>query len=418
MSKIDIYTKDYCPFCTRAKDLLRAKGFAFEEIDITHDAALQSDVQQRSGQRTVPQIFIDGNPVGGFDDVSALDRSGELDRIVSGVDAEDAGSAEPEHHRLMIIGSGPAGYTSAVYAARANLDPVIVAGQEKGGQLTSTTDVENWPGAEPDLQGPVLMDRLHDHAERFQAGMINDHIRHADLSARPFRLKGDRGVYDADALVIATGATAAYLGLESEQAFKGRGVSACATCDGFFYKDQPVAVVGGGNTAVEEALYLANIASHVTLVHRRDSLRAEKVLQDRLFRAVEQGTVDILWSHEVSEVLGDDTGVTGLRLVHGPTGESRGLDVDGVFIAIGHRPNTGWLEGQLVTENGYIQVQGGPGEDATATSVPGVFAAGDVADPTYRQAVTSAASGAMASLDAERYLARHPATVSSLQQAA
>ena len=418
MSKIDVYTKDYCPFCTRAKDLLRAKGLTFEEIDITHDAALQSDVQQRSGQRTVPQIFIDGLAVGGFDDLSALDRSGELDRLVSNVGSRAFEDIEPQHHRLMIIGSGPAGYTSAVYAARANLDPVVVSGLEKGGQLTTTTDVENWPGGEPDLQGPDLMERLHDHAERFQSEMINDHVRHVDLSSRPFRLTGDRGVYDAEALIIATGATAAYLGLESEQAFKGRGVSACATCDGFFYKDKPVAVVGGGNTAVEEVLYLANVASHVTLIHRRDSLRAEKVLQDRLFRAVEAGAIDILWSHEVVEVVGDDTGVTGMTLQHRPTGESLELDVEGVFIAIGHRPNTDWLDGQVATENGYIQVQGGPGEDATATNVPGVFAAGDVADPVYRQAVTSAASGAMAALDAERFLARETHAAPSLPEAA
>ena len=406
MADIQIYTKDYCPYCVRAKALLDTKGAAFTEIDVTHDTGLQREMQERSGGRTVPQIFIDGVPIGGSDDLVALDETGALDRLLAAGDKEP-GIAEPEakHHQLLILGSGPAGYTAAVYAARANLAPAIITGLEPGGQLTTTTDVENWPGGEPALQGPALMERMRDHAERFGATLINDHIHSVELSRRPFRLTGDRGRYSADAVIIVTGASAKYLGLESGTAFKGRGVSACATCDGFFYKDKPVAVVGGGNTAVEEALYLANIASHVTLIHRRDSLRAEKILQDRLFRQVEAGKVTILWSQALDEVLGDESGVTGLKLRHVETGESREIPVHGLFVAIGHEPNTGLFAEQLDLDGGYIRVKGGGQGDATATSVPGVFAAGDVADPIYRQAVTSAASGAMAALDAERYLA-------------
>ena len=268
----------------------------------------------------------------------------------------------------------------------------------------TTTEVENWPGAAADLQGPALMDQLEAHAERFDAEIVNDTIVDVDLQSRPFRLEGERGTYTADALIVSTGATAKYLGLESEAAFQGRGVSACATCDGFFYRDQPVVVVGGGNTAVEEALYLSNIASHVTLVHRRDQLRAEKILQDRLFRRVEEGSISIAWDQELEEVLGDDTGVTGVRLRSVTTGKTREIAAPGVFIAIGHAPNTGLFEGQLDMDGGYLVVDAGRGGNATATSVPGVFAAGDVADPVYRQAVTSAATGAMAALDAERFL--------------
>lgn len=420
MSQIEVYTKDYCPFCTRAKDLLRAKGLAFEETDITRDEGLQLLVQERSGRRTVPQIFIDGQSIGGFDDLAALNASGALDALLAERDGRNraASANKPEHHKLIIVGSGPAGYTAAIYAARANLEPVVIAGLEQGGQLTTTTDVENWPAGEVELQGPELMQRFQSHAERFEAKLINDHIDSLDVSQRPFRLKGDRSDYTADALIIATGATAAYLGLDSETRFKGRGVSACATCDGFFYKDKSVAVVGGGNTAVEEALFLANIASHVTLIHRRDSLRAEKILQDRLFRAVEDGKVDIIWSHEVDEVVGDDTGATGLRLRNSVTGEMREIAVAGVFIAIGHRPNTGLLAGQLDMDSGYIRVKGGLEGDATATSVPGVFAAGDVADRVYRQAVTSAATGAMAALDAERFLGAVDASAPVLSEAA
>jgi len=309
------------------------------------------------------------------------------------------------HMRLVILGSGPAGYSAAVYAARANLDPVVITGIEQGGQLMTTTDVDNWPGDVKGLQGPELMDRMLRHAERFDTEIVNDHIHTADLSVRPFRLDGDYGSYTCDALVIATGATAMYLGLPSEEAFKGRGVSACATCDGFFYRGKDVAVVGGGNTAAEEALYLSNIASKVTLVHRRDELRAEKILQGHLFEKEKEGKIEILWDHVVDEVLGDDAGVTGLR-VRSTKDESKTTDVDlaGIFIAIGHSPNTGLFDGQLDMKNGYITIKSGLEGDATAASVPGVFAAGDVADQVYRQAVTSAGAGCMAALDAEKYL--------------
>ncbi len=307
--------------------------------------------------------------------------------------------------RLAILGSGPAGYSAAVYAARANLDPVIITGIEQGGQLMTTTDVDNWPGDVEGLQGPELMDRMLRHAQRFDTEIVNDHIKKADLTVRPFLLEGDYGTYTCDALIIATGATAMYLGLESEENFKGRGVSACATCDGFFYRGKDVAVVGGGNTAAEEALYLSNIASKVTLVHRRDELRAEKILQGHLFEKEKEGRIDILWDHVVDEVLGDDAGVTGLR-VKSTKDESQTKDIDlaGVFIAIGHHPNTELFKGQLDMKNDYIIVKAGLEGDATATSVPGVFAAGDVADQVYRQAVTSAGAGCMAALDAEKYL--------------
>jgi len=309
------------------------------------------------------------------------------------------------HCRLVILGSGPAGYSAAVYAARANLEPVMITGVEQGGQLMTTTDVDNWPGDVEGLQGPALMDRMLKHAERFNTEIINDHIHTADLSGRPFRLDGDYGSYSCDALIIATGATAMYLGLPSEEAFKGRGVSACATCDGFFYRGKDVAVIGGGNTAAEEALYLSNIASSVTLVHRRDALRSEKILQDQLFEKANSGNVDIKWDHVVDEVLGDETGVTGLR-IRSTLNESATTDIDlaGVFIAIGHSPNTALFKDQLEMKNGYITVKSGISGDATATSVAGVFAAGDVADQVYRQAVTSAGAGCMAALDAEKYL--------------
>lgn len=313
--------------------------------------------------------------------------------------------SETKHCRVLILGSGPAGYAAAVYAARANLNPVIVTGIEQGGQLMTTTDVDNWPGDVEGLQGPELMDRMLRHAERFNTEIVNDHIHTADVSVRPFTLQGDYATYTCDALIIATGATAKYLGLESEDAYKGRGVSACATCDGFFYRGKDVAVVGGGNTAVEEALYLSNIASKVTLVHRRDSLRAEKIMQDHLFQKQDDGKVDIKWDHIVDEVLGDDNGVTGLR-IRSTKDESRVQDIalPGVFIAIGHSPNTGLFDGQLDMKNGYITIKTGLSGDATATSVPGVFAAGDVADQVYRQAITSAGAGCMAALDAEKYL--------------
>jgi thioredoxin reductase (NADPH) len=309
-----------------------------------------------------------------------------------------------QHHRLIIIGSGPAGYTAAVYAARANLKPVLITGVEQGGQLMTTTDVDNWPGDVEGLQGPALMERMRQHAERFDTRIIFDHINSVDFKRRPFRLKGDSGEYTADAVIIATGASAKYLGITSEEAFKGKGVSACATCDGFFYRGKRVAVIGGGNTAVEEALYLANIAEHVTVVHRRDKFRSEKILADKLFEKAKAGKVTILWNHTLDEVLGDDSGVTGMRIVNVQDGGKRELKLDGVFIAIGHTPNTAIFEGQLDMAGGYIKVRSGSEGNATATSVPGVFAAGDVMDHVYRQAITSAGTGCMAALDAEKYL--------------
>ncbi len=312
--------------------------------------------------------------------------------------------SEPRHCRLLILGSGPAGYSAAVYAARANLDPVVITGVEQGGQLMTTTEVDNWPGDVEGLMGPDLMDRMRRHAERFGTEILIDHIHEADLGQRPFRLVGDQGAYTCDALIIATGSSAQYLGLESEERFKGRGVSACATCDGFFYRGQRVAVIGGGNTAVEEALYLSNIAEHVTLVHRRDKLRAEKILQKRLFEKVEAGKVTILWDHVLAEVTGDEQGVTGMR-VTSTKGEktATNIDLSGVFIAIGHIPNTALFADQLDLRGGYIRVSAGNDGNATATSVPGVFAAGDVADHVYRQAITSAGTGCMAALDADRF---------------
>jgi thioredoxin reductase (NADPH) len=312
----------------------------------------------------------------------------------------------PQHSRLIILGSGPAGYTAAVYAARANLKPLLLTGLEQGGQLMTTTDVDNWPGGSHGLQGPALMESLREHAARLDTRLVAEHVDHADLAARPFRLRAGANSYTCDALIIATGASARYLGLPTEQLFRGRGVSACATCDGFFYRRQAVAVVGGGNTAVEEALYLANLASHVTLIHRRDRLRAEKMLQDRLMsRTGPGGNVTVIWNHEVDEVLGNEAGVTGvsLRSTNGQA-ETRTIDVTGLFIAIGHDPNTALFAGQLAMDNGYLIVNGGRTGAATATSIPGVFAAGDVADSIYRQAITSAGSGCMAALDAEKYL--------------
>jgi thioredoxin reductase (NADPH) len=312
--------------------------------------------------------------------------------------------SDAKHCRFLVIGSGPAGYTAAIYGARANLQPVLITGLEQGGQLTTTTEVENWPGDAEGLQGPDLMQRMLEHAERFDTEVIFDHIHTADLGQRPFRLEGDSGVYTADSIVIATGASAKYLGLPSEEAFKGKGVSACATCDGFFYRGRKVAVIGGGNTAVEEALYLSNIASEVVLVHRRAELRAEKILQDRLFDRQSNGNVTILWDTVLEEVLGDDSGVTGMRVRNVNTEEESRIELAGVFIAVGHAPNTGIFEGQLDMGGGYIKIRSGIEGYATATSVPGVFAAGDVADHVYRQAITSAGFGCMAALDAERWL--------------
>ena len=312
--------------------------------------------------------------------------------------------SEVKHCKLLILGSGPAGYTAAVYAARANLNPVLVTGMQMGGQLTTTTDVDNWPGDVDGLQGPDLMTRMQQHAERFETEIVFDHIHTAKLDEKPYRLEGDNAVYTCDALIICTGASAKYLGLESEEAFQGKGVSACATCDGFFYRNKPVAVVGGGNTAVEEALYLSNIASKVTVIHRRDSFRSEKILQDKIMERADNGNIEIKWFSELDEVLGDDAGVTGVRIKNSQTGETEEIDVDGAFIAIGHQPNTSLFEGQLEMKNGYLKVQSGSEGNATQTSIPGVFAAGDVMDHIYRQAITSAGTGCMAALDAERYL--------------
>lgn len=312
--------------------------------------------------------------------------------------------SEVKHCRVLILGSGPAGYAAAVYAARANLDPVLITGMQAGGQLTTTTDVDNWPGDVEGLQGPELMERMQKHAERFNTEILFDHINKVDLQNRPFTLTGDSGTYTCDALIIATGASAQYLGLPSEEEFAGKGVSACATCDGFFYRKQKVAVIGGGNTAVEEALYLSNIAEEVTLVHRRDKLRAEKILQDKLFEKEQNGNIKILWNHTLDEILGDNMGVTGMRVRSTQDEATQEIDLQGVFIAIGHKPNTDIFEGQLEMKNGYIQIQSGLDGNATATSVPGVFAAGDVADQVYRQAVTSAGFGCMAALDAEKFL--------------
>lgn len=312
--------------------------------------------------------------------------------------------SEVKHCKLLILGSGPAGYSAAVYGARANLNPVIITGMEQGGQLMTTTDVDNWPGDNEGVQGPELMARMQKHAERFDTEIIFDHINKAELTQRPFKLTGDNGVYTCDALILATGASAMYLGLESEEAFKGRGVSGCATCDGFFYKNKPVAVIGGGNTAVEEALYLSNIASHVTVIHRRDKFKCEKILADQIIEKAKTGNIDIKWDHTLDEVLGDDMGVTGMRIKSTTDDSTQDINLDGVFIAIGHKPNTSLFEGQLDMEHGYLKVKGGSQGNATACSIDGVYAAGDVADHIYRQAITSAGTGCMAALDAERFL--------------
>ena len=312
--------------------------------------------------------------------------------------------SESKHCKLLILGSGPSGYTAAVYAARANLKPVLITGMQQGGQLTTTTDVDNWPGDNEGVQGPELMERMRKHAERFETEIIFDQVNAVDLSQRPYALTGDSGNYTCDALIISTGASAMYLGLESEAAFMGRGVSACATCDGFFYRNQKVAVIGGGNTAVEEALYLSNIADEVFLVHRRDELRAEKILQKQIMEKAKNGNITIIWDHNLDEVLGDDAGVTGMRLKHAQSGDTQEIDVHGIFIAIGHKPNTAIFADQLEMNNGYIKVKSGSEGNATLTSVAGVFASGDVMDHVYRQAVTSAGTGCMAALDAEKYL--------------
>lgn len=402
MSDITIYTKDDCPYCDQAKTLLRAKGAAYSEVDVTRDPSVKAEMIARSGRQTVPQIFIDDHHVGGYDDLAALENSGELDPLL-GITLDPVDNVS--HERLAIIGSGPAGFTAAIYAARAGLKPVLISGYQVGGQLTTTTDVDNWPGGAEGLQGPKLMHDMEAHAERAGVRIIRDFVTEVDLARRPFKLLGRKATIIAETLIIATGATARYLGLPSEDAYKGKGVSACATCDGFFFKDEDVAVVGGGNTAVEEALYLANIARHVTLIHRGDALKAEQVLQDRLFDLEAAGKVDILWNHEVVEVSGDGDAVHGLVLRNRSSGAKHAISVSGTFIAIGHDPNTALFAEQLELEDGYIATRGGHRGGATRTSVPGVFAAGDVADPVYMQAVTSSALGAMAALDAEKFLA-------------
>jgi thioredoxin reductase (NADPH) len=316
---------------------------------------------------------------------------------------QDRPMSDTQHHQLIILGSGPAGYTAAIYAARANLKPVVITGMQQGGQLTTTTEVENWPGGHAELQGPELMVQMQEHAERFDTEIIYDHIEEADLNQRPFTLKGS-STYTCDALIICTGASAIYLGLESEKTFAGRGVSACATCDGFFYRDQKVAVVGGGNTAVEEALYLSNIAAEVTLIHRRDTLRAEKILQDKLFEKEKNGNITILWNNALEEIVGDDAGVTGMRVKSAIDGSIQDIEVQGVFIAIGHKPNTDLFVDQLEMKDGYLKINSGTEGKATQTTIEGVFAAGDVADHIYRQAITSSGAGCMAALDAEKYL--------------
>ena len=312
--------------------------------------------------------------------------------------------SDVKHAKLMILGSGPAGYTAAVYAARANLNPVMITGMQMGGQLTTTTDVDNWPGDDQGVQGPELMERMRKHAERFETEIIFDQIGKVDLQNRPFRLEGDDGIYTCDALIICTGASAQYLGLESETAFMGKGVSACATCDGFFYRNQDVAVIGGGNTAVEEALYLSNIAKSVTVVHRRDKFRSEKILSDKIMEKAANGNINIVWNSQLDEVLGDDAGVTGMRILNNETGEKKDIGLAGVFVAIGHKPNTDIFAGQLEMKDGYLIVESGSHGNATQTSIEGVFAAGDVSDHIYRQAITSAGTGCMAALDAERFL--------------
>lgn len=402
MTNIIMYTKDVCPFCDRAKALLKAKGAEFTEINISNDDAVRAEMIDRSGRKSVPQIFIDDCHVGGFDDMAALEAAGDLDPLLGRDGMQDLVET---HHKVVVIGSGPAGYSAAIYAARAGLEPALISGLEVGGQLTTTTDVENWPGGADGLQGPELVAHMRDHAQRAGATLLNDVIVSADLSKHPFRLTGNTGTYLAETVIVATGATAKFLGLPSEAAFKGRGVSACATCDGFFFKDKKVVVVGGGNSALEEAMYLSNIVSHVTIVHRRDQFTAEQVLKDRVESLVASGAVDVLWNQEVTDVLGKDS-VSHLRLKDTVTGVEQQIATDAMFVAIGHDPNTRLFAEYLKTQSGYLVTEGGRSGSATQTSVPGVFAAGDVADPIYRQAVTSAASGAMAALDAERFIGR------------
>ena len=400
MTEIVMYTTTYCPYCVSAKSLLGSKGVSWHEINLDDQPHLRAEMLEKSGgRRTVPQIFVNGQGLGGFDDIAALEHQGQLDEIL-GL-GESAVDTRTEHHRVIILGSGPAGLTAAVYAARANLEPVLVAGNEPGGQLTTTTDVENYPGYADGVQGPAMMDDFRKQAERFGTRFKTGNVRSVDLSQSPFTLNLESGeTLTCDALIVSTGASAKWMGIDSEQRLRNRGVSACATCDGFFFRDKPLAVVGGGDTAMEEAIFLTNFATKVYVVHRRDQLRASRIMQDRAFK---NEKIEFVWNSEVEEVLGDEEkGVTGLILKNVENGKISTLDVEGLFVAIGHNPNTGIFDGQLdLDELGYLKVE----PHSTYTSKEGVFAAGDAADRVYRQAVTAAGTGCMAAMDAERWLA-------------
>jgi thioredoxin reductase (NADPH) len=395
MPEIVMYTKPSCPYCDMAKRLLASKGQSWQEIDVEADPAQLDEMVRRASRRTVPQIFIGDRHVGGFDDLAALEHSGELDPLLG---RERGAAGEAEHRRLLIVGSGPAGYTAAVYAGRAELEPVVVAGLQSGGQLMLTTDVENYPGFPEAVTGPELMERFQKQAERFGAEIVPEDATRIDLSSRPFRVETDERRFSADSLILATGASAKWLGLPSEERLQNRGVSACATCDGALYRGKAMAVVGGGDTALEEALFLTRYATKVVVIHRRDQLRASKIMQDR---ALHHEKIEFLWDSQVEEMLGDDF-LTGVRVRNTKTGESTELAVEALFVAIGHQPNTDLVRGQLELDDvGYVKVEPG----TTRTSVEGVFASGDAMDPTYRQAVTAAGTGAMAAIDVERWLA-------------
>ena len=396
MAEIVIYSKSWCPYCDRAKALLTAKGQTWTEFDIEADAARRDEMlAQSNGRRTVPQIFIDGQHVGGFDDLQALEDAGKLDPLLG---REKAAPGDAEHRRVIIVGSGPAGYTAAVYAARAELEPLVLAGLQFGGQLMLTTDVENYPGFPEGVTGPGMMELFQQQAERFGAEVLMEDATELDMSQRPFTVKTAAKTYTADALIIATGASAKWLGIESEQRLMNRGVSACATCDGALFRGLPMAVVGGGDTALEEALFLTRFASKVTLIHRRDELRGSRIMQER---ARNNEKIEFAWNSQIDEILGDEA-VTGVRLKDVNTGEARELPAEAVFIAIGHKPNTELLEGQITLDDvGYVKVEPG----TSRTNIEGVFACGDAADPTYRQAVTAAGTGCMAAIDSERWLA-------------
>ena len=405
MAEIVLYTKSWCPFCERAKDLLRRKGQTWTEIDVEADPARRDEMVERSGRRSVPQVWIGERHVGGFDELAELEHRGELDALLA---PGGAGSpqrqevGEAERVKILIVGSGPAGYTAAVYAARAELEPVVLAGLQFGGQLMLTTDVENYPGFPDGITGPEMMELFQKQAERFGSRVLMEDATRIDLSRRPFRVESDEHVFLADALILATGASAKWLGIDSEQRLMNKGVSACATCDGALYRGKEMAVVGGGDTAMEEALFLTRYAPKVTVIHRRDELRASKIMQDRAFA---NDKIEFLWDSAVEEVLGDDF-VQGVRVKHLKSGETRELPVEALFIAIGHRPNTDLVRGQLeLHQTGYIKVEPG----TTRTGVAGVFACGDAMDPVYRQAVTAAGTGCMASIDAERWLAEQGA---------